>query len=300
MGVFGVSASCSVVTASLADRRAPLGVTRRAPITPLRKWTRPPAPHRTLDRNLAERNRLLVHHLPQVRFIARSIHKRLPQYLPLGDLVSAGFLGLIEALNRFDARKKVKLESFSKARIRGAILDSLRELDWCPRALRRKARQIDYALQKLGNRLGRMPTEAELAAELGISLGKFQRLRSELHGLETASLQALESGNGTGSRESNWVPPARTEDPFSLCLRGEKAQILERALQELSIRKRQVITLYYFEELTMKEIGARLRVGESRVSQLHSAAIEQLRPRVARLLGPQPRPLPQGRIPRAA
>lgn len=257
----------------------------------LKKWARKLNPLRLLYRCLTERNRLLVEHLPQVQFIARGIHRRLPQHISLEDLVSAGTLGLIEAVDRFDPSKKIKLASYSKARVRGAILDSLRELDWCPRTLRRKGREIDQANQRLGNRLGRMPSEAELAAELGIALGRLQRLRRDLHGAESVNLRLLnpqDRSDGDGDSnlpaEAGWGVSTEREDPFSLCLRSEMARLLTNAMQELSARRRQVLTLYYLEEMTMKEVGARLRVGESRVSQLHSIALSELRGRVVQLL----------------
>ncbi len=292
-----MSSSCSVVPSGVTAHRNRSRAIKPAAVSHL-KWTRKLNPLRILYRHLAERNELLVQHLPQVQYIARSIHKRLPQHIPLEDLVSAGVLGLIEALNRFDPSKRIKLESYSKARIRGAILDSLRELDWCPRTLRRRGREIDRATQRLGNRLRRMPSEAEVAEELGIALGRFQQLRNELYGVESANLRGHDSVDGDS--ESSWGVPAGAEDAFSLCLRSEMTRLLAQAIQELSTRRRQVLTLYYFEEITMKEVGARLHVGESRVSQLHTAALSQLRGRVAQLLGRQPKPFPQSRVLTAA
>ncbi len=296
-----MSSCCSVVPSGVTAHRSRSRAIKPAAVSHLKKWTRRLNPLRILYRHLAERNQLLVQHLPQVQYIARSIHKRLPQHIPLDDLVIAGVLGLIEALDRFDPSKRIKLESYSKARIRGAILDSLRELDWCPRTLRRKSREIDRATQRLGNRLGRMPLEAEVAGELGIALGRFQHLRNELYGVESANLRALDSVDGDG--ESSWEVPAGVEDPFSLCLRSEMTRLLAQAIQELSTRRRQVLTLYYFEEMTMREVGARLNVGESRVSQLHTSALSQLRGRVAQLLGIPPRrdnPFPQSGVLTAA
>lgn len=240
--------------------------------------------------NLAERNRAVLQHLPQVRYIARSIHERLPRYIPLEDLVSAGVLGLMEALRNFDPRKNVQFKSYSKIRIQGAILDSLRELDWGPRGLRKRAREIECTHQSLMSRLGRTPFDTEVAAELGISLEKYSSLRGELRGLEITSLQALGPENGRADEESSSLPAAASEDPFSLCLGSEMNRLLARAVGELPPRKRQVLVLYYFEELTMKEVGARLGVGESRVSQIHSAALLKLRGRMQQFLRPHPEP----------
>lgn len=235
------------------------------------------------SRKLEERNHILMEHLPQVRYIARRIHNRLPRFIPLEDLVQSGVLGLIDALHNFDRSKNVQLKSYAKSRIRGAILDSLRELDWGPRTLRRKARQIASLEQELSARLGRRPSDSEISANLGIALTKFQRLVSELHGLEVISLQAAVSDDGYGGEERRSVPQT-ADDPSSLCLRSEMNSLLRRALCELPRRNRQVLTLYYLEELTMKEVGVRLGVGESRVSQIHSAALARLRTRVRQIL----------------
>jgi RNA polymerase sigma factor for flagellar operon FliA len=237
--------------------------------------------------NSAERERLLVEQLPQVKYIAKRIHDRLPPHILLEDLVHAGILGLIEAIQRFDPARHVELKSYAKHRIHGAILDSLRNLDWSPRPLRRKARRIEEAHQKLRARLGYSPSEPQLAEELGMSLDKFQHLLGELRGLDLRSLQAetIEDGAERGIR--NVTQAADAEDPFLLCLRSEMTGLLARAIEELPERERQLLALYYYEELTMKEAGAVLGIGEARVSQLHSAAICRLRARMAELLNAQ-------------
>ena len=240
-----------------------------------------------------ERDRVLLEHLPQVRYIARRVHDRLPQNVPLEDLVHAGILGLIAAFERYDPAKNVQLKSYAKLRIQGAILDSLRDQDWSPRTLRRRSRQIERAHHNLRTRLGRNPSEAEVAGELGIGLTKLQHLLGELHGLDVSSLQDTASGGG-GADYELWsrVPNAPEEDPSYLCLRSELTQLLSRAIAELPPRKRQVLALYYYEEITMKEIGTLLGVGESRVSQIHSAAMVRLRARMRQLLESRPRQKP--------
>jgi len=234
--------------------------------------------------NSAERERLLVEQLPQVKYIAKRIHDRLPPHVLLEDLIHAGILGLIEAIQRFDPARHVELKSYAKHRIHGAILDSLRDLDWSPRPLRRKARRIEEAQQKLRARLGYSPSESQLAEELGMSLDKFQHLLGELRGLDLRSLQseAVEESSERAPRNAN--QSAVADDPFSLCLRSEMTGLLAKAIEELPERERQLLALYYYEELTMKEAGAALGIGEARVSQLHSAAIVRLRARMAELL----------------
>jgi RNA polymerase sigma factor for flagellar operon FliA len=236
----------------------------------------------------AEQEPLLLEQLPQVRYIARRIHNRLPSHIQLDDLVQAGILGLIGALHKYDPSKNVELKTYAKYRIQGAILDSLRDLDWSPRPLRKKARQLEEAHQRLRARLGRPATEPELADELGVELKDLQRLLSDLRGLDLGSLQDEFTESGQ-ERESLAAKPEGTDqEPFSNCLQGELRELLARAVGELQPRERQVLSLYYFEELTMKEVGAVLGVGEARVSQIHSAASVRLRARMRDLLEKSP------------
>ena len=234
--------------------------------------------------NAAERERLLVEQLPQVKYIAKRIHDRLPPHILLEDLVHAGILGLIEAIQRFDPARHVELKSFAKHRIQGAILDSLRDLDWSPRPLRRKARRIEEAQHKLRALLGYSPSESQLAEELGMSLDKFQHLLGELRGLDLRSLHSEGTEEGFERELRNANQTTAPDDPFAVCLRSEMNGLLAKAIDELPERERQLLALYYYEELTMKEAGAVLGIGEARVSQLHSAAIVRLRARMSELL----------------
>jgi RNA polymerase sigma factor for flagellar operon FliA len=236
--------------------------------------------HRNTSHSAAEeRERLIQEQLPQVRYLARRIHERLPQHVPLEDLVHAGILGLLDAVQKYDPGKHVQLKSYAKFRIRGAILDSLRDLDWGPRDLRRRARQLESAEHACRAELGRAPSETELAAAMGLSLGEFQRLLGELRGLDLGSLDAPVAED-SGGAELDQLPNTQP-DPFVLCLQGEMREALAEAINELPAREREVLALYYHQELTMKEIGAVLGVGESRVSQLHSTVVVRLRDRLA-------------------
>jgi RNA polymerase sigma factor for flagellar operon FliA len=235
-------------------------------------------------KNAEEREKLLLEHLPQVKYIARRIHDRLPAQVPLDDLIHAGVVGLIDAVEKFDPGKNVQLRSYAKFRIRGAILDSLREMDWSPRHLRRQARRIEDAHRELKLRLGRVGTEPELAKELGMKLEDFQHLLGELRGLDLGSLQAESIDPQSEEEIVSYRPGGTDKDPFFLCLHGEIRSHIASALEDLDERERQVVTRYYLEELTMKEVGAVLGVGESRVSQIHSAAIVRLRARLGELL----------------
>ncbi len=223
-----------------------------------------------------ERDALLVEHLGTVRYIARRIHERLPQHVDLDDLVSAGVVGLIDAFSKFDHSKKVQFKSYAQFRIRGAILDSLRTLDWSPRELRRKGRAVEEAIRAVTQRIGRAPSEQEIAAEMKLSLAEYQQLLGDLKGLEIGSLH-VERSEDSGDEELTYVAGSPEEDPLFRCLKGEMKQRLADAIDNLPEKERMVLTLYYYEELTMKEIGLTLGVVESRVSQIHSSAVLRLR-----------------------
>jgi RNA polymerase sigma factor for flagellar operon FliA len=228
-----------------------------------------------------ERNRLLVEHLPQVQYIARRVHDRLPSQVPIEDLYHAGVLGLMEALERYDPEKKVQFQSYAKFRIRGAILDSLRDLDWSPRSLRRQAREVEQAHERLRQRLGRAATDLEVAEEMGIPIEEYQRLLGDLGGLGLGSLERETGENGEESELLRYRPDT-DEDPYTLCLRSELQERVAEAIRELDAQEQQVLSLYYREELTMREVGEVIGVGESRVSQIHSAALVKLRTRLRR------------------
>jgi RNA polymerase sigma factor FliA len=223
-----------------------------------------------------EQERVLLEHLPIVRFLARRIHERLPQHVEIDDLVSAGVVGLMDAFAKFDPAKKVQFRSYAQFRIRGAILDSLRTLDWSPRELRRKGRAVEEAIRILTARLGRAPGEAEIAAEMGLGLEDYQQLLGELKGLEIGTLH-LEHNEDSGEEELAYVPGRPDEDPLFRCLRGELEERLAESIAALPDRERLVMTLYYYEEMTMREIGLALGVVESRVSQVHASAVVHLR-----------------------
>jgi RNA polymerase sigma factor for flagellar operon FliA len=223
-----------------------------------------------------ERDRLLLEHLPSVRYIAHRIHERLPQHVELDDLISSGIVGLIDAFNKFDHTKQVQFKSYAQFRIRGAILDSLRVLDWSPRELRRKGRAVQEAIQTMTCNLQRTPTETEIARELNLGIHEYQLLLGQLKGLEIGSLN-VEHNDDSGEDQLAYIAGSPEDDPLFRCLQGEMRQLVVDAIEELPEKERMVLTLYYYEELTMKEIGLTLGVVESRVSQIHSAAVVRLR-----------------------
>lgn len=243
-----------------------------------------PPSHSERQQLTPEEERVLLEHLPIVRFLARRIHERLPQHVDIDDLFSAGVVGLMDAFAKFDPAKKVQFRSYAQFRIRGAILDSLRTLDWSPRELRRKGRAVEEAIRTLTSRLGRAPSEAEIATEMGTSLDLYQRLLGDLKGLEIGTLH-LERNEDSGEEELAYVPGNPEEDPLFRCLRSEMEERLTGAIQELPERERLVMTLYYYEEMTMREIGMALGVVESRVSQIHASAVLHLRSALSDLSG---------------
>ena len=235
----------------------------------------PPAPPGIAALN-SEQERVLLEHLPIVRFLARRIHERLPQHVDIEDLVSAGVVGLMDAFTKFDPTKKVQFRSYAQFRIRGAILDSLRTLDWSPRELRRKGRAVEEAIRLLTQRMGRAPGEQEVAAEMSLGLGEYQQLLGDLKGLEIGTLH-MERNEDSGEEELAYIPGRPEDDPLFHCLRGELEERLSEAIAKLPDRERLVMTLYYYEEMTMREIGLALGVVESRISQVHASAVVHLR-----------------------
>ena len=235
----------------------------------------PPAPPGIATLN-SEQERVLLEHLPIVRFLARRIHERLPQHVDIEDLVSAGVVGLMDAFSKFDPTKQVQFRSYAQFRIRGAILDSLRTLDWSPRELRRKGRAVEEAIRVLTQRLGRAPNEPEVAVEMTLSLEEYQQLLGDLKGLEIGTLH-MERNEDSGEEELAYIPGNPEEDPLFCCLKTELKDRLSEAIANLPDRERLVMTLYYYEEMTMREIGLALGVVESRVSQVHASAVVHLR-----------------------
>ena len=228
--------------------------------------------------DIEERNRTIETLLPLVTYIARRIHGSLPANVAFADIYQMGAVGLIDAVAKYDERKKVHFQSYVRFRIRGAILDGLRALDWSSRQLRQKAREVEWAENGLRSLLGHNPTDSEIAQEMSMSLTELQGLASELRGLNLTSLESNISTSKDGKkRELSWRLAAREDDPFHAFAKNERIAQLTHALHQLPEKQQEVLTLYYFEELTMKEIAQSFRVAESRISQIHTIAVLQLR-----------------------
>lgn len=248
----------------------------------------------TFDRREArqaqERQRLLVEMLPLVKRVAFQIREHLPAHVEVDDLIANGVLGLVDAVAKFDASKRVKLESYARHRVRGAILDGLRSADPASRDLRRNNRKIQKLYRELEVKLGRSVHDEEIAAALGMNLAQWHRTLNEVQSVGfDFGARTLSAGPHTKRPTAEPALLAGDDaDPFDQCYRREQHAILGRALTHLRDRDRQIITLYYQQELTMKQIADRLNVDESRVSQLHSAALARLKAGVNSLLHPRP------------
>jgi len=222
----------------------------------------------------ARRDRVVLEHLPLVKAIAVRVHENLPVHVDLDDLVHAGILGLFDAANKFDPDKQVVFSSYAKHRIKGAILDSLRQLDWASRDMRRRHKQVEAATRDLASSLQRTPTEAEVAEKLGMDVDRWRNMMLDLRnvGLVSAS---------TRSNENEDLPapdfPSKPElQPDSICARVQLRNVLGEAMKTLPERYQKVVLLYYTNEMTMKEIGGVLGINESRVSQIHKSALEKM------------------------
>jgi len=223
---------------------------------------------------LARRDRVVLEHLPLVKAIAIRVHENLPVHVDLDDLVHAGILGLFDAANKYNPEKQVVFSSYAKHRIKGAILDSLRQLDWASRDMRRRHKQVEAATRDLSSTLQRAPTEAEVAAKLGMDVDRWRTMMLDLRnvGLVSAS---------TRSNDSEDLPapdfPSKPEhQPDSICAREQLRGVLGDAMKTLPERYQKVVVLYYTNEMTMKEIGGVLGINESRVSQIHKSALEKM------------------------
>jgi RNA polymerase sigma factor for flagellar operon FliA len=243
--------------------------------------------YETTVQSNTERDELILEHLPQIKYIAQRISTKLPSHVELNDLVSAGVLGLLDAIDKFDVNRGVKFKTYAELRIKGAILDSLRNLDWAPRSLRKKSKDLEKVYRELEQRLGRPAADKEVCEEMGISLKEFYELVDQIKGLNLGSFQELSSQDDEKNGEPlvKYVPDAPQMDPFFLFHKTEVKGILSTAVDTLPKKERLVVSLYYFDELTMKEIGEVLGVNESRVSQLHTKAMLRLRTKLKKMNG---------------
>jgi RNA polymerase sigma factor FliA len=248
------------------------------------KMTNAEVAYRASSKGIEERNELVLRELPQVYYVAARIRERLPKHVEMEDLVQAGVIGLLDACRNYDNEQDAQFSTFAKHRIRGAILDSLRKLDWGSRTLRRKGREIAASAARLESQLGRYPLEEELAADLKMSVDELQTALTQLDGLFLVGQMANVAGDSGESLDLiESAPSAGRDNPFELCLEGEMKAQLAAAVSRMSEREQLILSLYYYEELTMKEVSEVVGIAVSRVSQIHAAAMLKLRVSLAHL-----------------
>jgi RNA polymerase sigma factor for flagellar operon FliA len=232
----------------------------------------------------AQRERLILHYSPLVKYVAGRVGVGLPSNIEQSDLVSYGIFGLIDAIEKFDLSRAIKFETYAISRIKGAIIDELRSLDWIPRSVRGKARDVERAYASLEAKLHRTPTEPEVAAEMGIKLSDLHAIFGQVSYVNVVALDELLSVNGErGDKVSlvDTLEDTKAEDPVRAFESQETKHLLARAINMLPEREKIVVTLYYYEGLTLAEIGQVLGVTESRVCQIHTKAVLQLRSRIS-------------------
>jgi RNA polymerase sigma factor for flagellar operon FliA len=225
------------------------------------------------------RNDLIVQYAPLVKHVVGKMNQRMPPNVEYEDLNGYGMLGLIDAVEKFDHTRGIKFKTYAIPRIRGSILDELRARDWIPRSIRRKARRIDEAMEALKNRYGREPTEEEVAEYMGMTMEEFQDLLSEVSGTSLLSLDEMWEVDDSNERVplKEAIGTDEEEQPDAIIDREEIKQLLKESIEELPEKERRVIVLYYYEDLTLREISDIFDLTESRVSQIHSKATSMLR-----------------------
>ncbi|MCL4147006.1 UNVERIFIED_CONTAM: hypothetical protein GTU68_064722 [Idotea baltica] len=228
-----------------------------------------------------DRDELIVYYAPLVKYVASRIAAGLPQTVDQSDLVSYGMFGLIDAITKFDPERGFKFETYAISRIKGAVLDELRAIDWVPRSVRTKAKSVERAMSKLETKLHRAPTDDEIAGELDLTLDQLAGIYKQISSLGIVALDEMLSFNGSESLTFGDTLADRREGPVTTYERVEMRQLLAEAINKMNEREKIVLTLYYYENLTLAEIGKVLGVTESRVCQIHTKAVLQLRSRLA-------------------
>lgn len=223
------------------------------------------------------REELVERYLPLVRYVAGRVASRVPQTVDFDDILSWGIIGLLKAVEVFDIRRNIKFETYASSRIRGAILDALREQDFFSRTVRQKYKKLEQAHQKLSEKLGRLATEEEVAKELNLSLDELHKWTQDASPL---TLLSLDEVVGEDSRLAELIEDETEQGPLEAVENKQSKEILMQALSELSEKEQEVLTLYYYEDLTLKEISAVLSISESRVCQIHSQSMIKLRSRL--------------------
>lgn len=231
------------------------------------------------------REKLILEYAPLVKLVAGRLSMYLGYNVEYDDLVSYGIFGLIDAIDKYDSMKEVKFETYASLRIRGAILDQIRKMDWIPRTIRQKQKKIDAVIRQIEAENGRTATDEEIAASLGISDEEYLEWQSQLKITNIVSLNEYMEQGSEVPAEPNRHTTARFESPEENIEKEELKQVLEQTLQMLTEKERKVILLYYYEDLTLKEISSVLEVSESRISQLHTRALQKMKEKMGSYMG---------------
>ena len=232
------------------------------------------------------REEVIKRYSPMIKYVANRIAMRLPPHIEVDDLISVGVLGLMDAISKYDSTRGAKFKTYAEFRVRGAILDELRSLDWVPRSIRQKASQVDKVVQELQAKLSRSPEDEEVAKEMGLSLDQFHDTLNETKSMPVFSLEDLGLAKDSGEQQSllDCLAGKADADPQTQIRLVELKEIIAKAIEGLPEKERLMVSLYYYEELTMKEIGAVLEITESRVSQIHSKAVYRLRTKLKAII----------------
>ena len=231
------------------------------------------------------REKIILEYAPLVKLVAGRLSMYLGYNVEYDDLVSYGIFGLIDAIDKYDYAKEVKFETYASLRIRGAILDQIRKMDWIPRTIRQKQKRIDAVCKDIETRLGRSATDEEIASELGISDDAYLEWQSQMKITNVVSLNEYMEQGAEVPAEGNQFTTARFDSPEENIEKEELKKVLEESLEQLTEKEKKVILLYYYEDLTLKEISNVLEVSESRISQLHTRALQKMKTKMGDYMG---------------
>ncbi len=236
--------------------------------------------------NQTQKDKLVKEYAPLIKFVAQKIAMRLPSNIELDDLISAGVIGLMDAIDKYDPTRDNKFKTYAEFRIRGAILDELRAQDWVPRSIRDKAKLLDKTVVQLEAELGRTATDEEVSAALNITIDEFHELVNQVRPVSLLSIDDAQTFSNVDKKSIlNLLEGSKISNPYNQLNLKTVKDIIAQAIEELPERQRLVLSLYYYEDLNLKEIGQVLRVTESRVSQLHAQAVQRLRAKLQAMLG---------------
>ena len=230
---------------------------------------------------------VILEHTPLVRYIVNRIAVRLPSHIDLDDLQSTGVIGLMDAIDKYDPEKNCKFKTYAEFRIKGAILDQLRALDWVPRSVRQRSRKLESAYGELEQELGRAATEEEVAEAMGLEMDKFHTLVNQVRGISMINLEEVRGTNADGDSAgtfSDVIEDVNSENPFDSMKLLESKSLISDTIGSMPEKERLVVSLYYYEDLNMKEIGNVLGITESRVCQIHTKAVGRLRSKLRSVL----------------